>query len=92
MMPVIVRLFVISDTLVGGEPMRGRVWSSWRVPTFDFTCLRIVLDEFSSVICLLLCLSTSNSPSQGKAECTSLIAPTFATTLIILVGLDYPKS
>ena len=23
----------------------------------DFTCFRIVLDEFSSVICLLLCLS-----------------------------------
>ena len=31
MMPVIVRLWVASDTLVGGALMRGMVWSSWRV-------------------------------------------------------------
>ena len=31
MMPVIVRLWVASDTLVGGTVMRGMVWSSWRV-------------------------------------------------------------
>ena len=30
-MPVIVRLWVVSDTLAGGAPMRGMVWSSWRV-------------------------------------------------------------
>ena len=29
-MPVIVRLWVVSDTLAGGAPMRGMVWSSWR--------------------------------------------------------------
>ena len=31
MMPVIVRLSVAWDTLVGGALMRGMVWSSWRV-------------------------------------------------------------
>ena len=31
MMPVIVRLWVASDTLAGGALMRGMVWSSWRV-------------------------------------------------------------
>ena len=31
MMPVIVRLWVVSDTLAGGALMRGMVWSSWRV-------------------------------------------------------------
>ena len=30
-MPVIVRLWVASDTLAGGALMRGMVWSSWRV-------------------------------------------------------------
>ena len=30
MIPVIVRLWVASDTLVGGALMRGMVWSSWR--------------------------------------------------------------
>ena len=29
-MAVIVRLWVVSDTLAGGAPMRGMVWSSWR--------------------------------------------------------------
>ena len=29
-MPVIVRLWVVSDILAGGAPMRGMVWSSWR--------------------------------------------------------------
>ena len=29
-MPVIVRLWVVSDTLAGGALMRGMVWSSWR--------------------------------------------------------------
>ena len=29
-MPVIVRLWVVSDPLAGGAPMRGMVWSSWR--------------------------------------------------------------
>ena len=31
MMPMFVRLWVVSDTLVGGAPMRGMVWSSLRV-------------------------------------------------------------
>ena len=31
MMPVIVRLWVASDTLVGGALMCGMVWLSWRV-------------------------------------------------------------
>ena len=31
MMPVIVRFWVVSDTLAGGALMRGIVWSSWRV-------------------------------------------------------------
>ena len=31
MMPVIVQLWVASDTLAGGALMRGMVWSSWRV-------------------------------------------------------------
>ena len=31
MMPVIVPLWVVSETLVGGAPMRGMVWSLWRV-------------------------------------------------------------
>ena len=31
MMPVMVRLWVASDTLAGGALMRGMVWSSWRV-------------------------------------------------------------
>ena len=31
MMPVIVRLWVASDTLAGDPLMRGMVWSSWRV-------------------------------------------------------------
>ena len=31
MMPVMVRLWVASDTLAGGALMRGLVWSSWRV-------------------------------------------------------------
>ena len=31
MMPVIVRLWVASDTLAGGALMRGMMWSSWRV-------------------------------------------------------------
>ena len=31
MMPVIVRLWVASDTLAGAALMQGRVWSSWRV-------------------------------------------------------------
>ena len=31
MMPVIVRLWMASDTLGGGALMRGMVWSSWRV-------------------------------------------------------------
>ena len=31
MMPVIVRLWVASDTLAGGALMRGMVWSSWRL-------------------------------------------------------------
>ena len=31
MMPVIVRLWVVSDTLAGGALMRRMVWSSWRV-------------------------------------------------------------
>ena len=31
MMPVIVRVWVASDTLAGGALMRGMVWSSWRV-------------------------------------------------------------
>ena len=31
MMPVIVRLWVASDTLAGGALMRGTGWSSWRV-------------------------------------------------------------
>ena len=31
MMPVIVRFWVASDTLVGGALMRGMVWSLWRV-------------------------------------------------------------
>ena len=30
-MPAIVRLWVVSDTLAGGALMRGMVWSSWRV-------------------------------------------------------------
>ena len=31
MMPAIVRLRVVSDTLAGGALMRGMVWSLWRV-------------------------------------------------------------
>ena len=31
MIPVIVRLWVASDTLVQGAPMRGIVWFSWAV-------------------------------------------------------------
>ena len=42
----------------------------------DFRCFRVILDSFCSVICLFLCLSLSTSPSQEKAECTSLTAPT----------------
>ena len=33
----------------------------------DFTCFRIVLDEFSSVICLLLCLFVFKMKSYAKA-------------------------
>ena len=31
MMPVIVLLWVVCDTLVGGALIRGMVWSLWRV-------------------------------------------------------------
>ena len=39
-MPVIVRLWVVSDTLAGGAPMRGMVWSSWRVRALRFASCR----------------------------------------------------
>ena len=54
MMPVIVRFWVSSDTLVGGALMRGMVWSSWRVralrvaslrcwPTWEGVCVPVCL-------------------------------------------------
>ena len=36
-MPVIVRMWVASDTLAGGALMRGMVWSSWRVRALRLT-------------------------------------------------------
>ena len=40
MMPVIVRLWVASDTLVGGALMRGMVWLSWRVQALRLASCR----------------------------------------------------
>ena len=36
MVPVIVRLWLASDSLAGGALMRGMVWSSWRVRALIF--------------------------------------------------------
>ena len=40
MMPVIVRLWVVSDTLAGGALMRVMVWSSWRVQALRLALCR----------------------------------------------------
>ena len=41
LMPVIVPFWVLSNTLVGGGgPMRGMVWSSWKVPALRLASCR----------------------------------------------------
>ena len=54
MMPVIVRLWVASDTLAGGALMRGMVWSSWRVRTLRLASCRYWASWAG--VCMPVCL------------------------------------
>ena len=55
MMPVIVRLWVASDTLAGGALMWGMVWSSWRVRALRLASCRCW--GFWAGVCMPVCLS-----------------------------------
>ena len=54
MMPVIVRLWMVSDTMVGGALMRGMLWSSWRVRALRLASCRCwaFLTGVSMPVCL----------------------------------------
>ena len=53
-MPVIVRLWVASDTLAGGALMRGLVWSSWRVRALRLASCRCWASWAG--VCIPVCL------------------------------------
>ena len=55
MMPVMVRLLVASDTLVGGALMRRMVWSSWRVQALRFASCQCWASWAG--VCTPVCLS-----------------------------------
>ena len=54
-MPVIVQLWVASDTLVRGALMRGMVWSSWRVLALRLAPCRC--SASLAGVCMPACLS-----------------------------------
>ena len=54
MMPVIVRLWVASDTLAGGALMRGMVWSSWRMRALRLASCRCLASWAG--VCIPVCL------------------------------------
>ena len=54
MMPVILRVWVVSGTLAGGALMRGMMWSSWRVQALRLASCRCWASSVG--VCTPLCL------------------------------------